>query len=149
MFCCVAVISNTFLCSTFFFCPSRSVIHFDQCSGKQILWPVSTDLLLYGFWLALVGGVSLGSLEEPVTSCWICVAKAVLCFVSRSQLLVNGPYLPASYSYRSFWVLVTPYLPPLGLVMIIASWCCYLGSIPPSLAAFLKSCLCFWRWFLH
>lgn len=38
---------------------------------------------------------------------------------------------------------------PLGPEMIMASWRCYPGNIPPSLGAFPKPRLYFWRWFLQ
>lgn len=118
-FLCVCVllggIKNTFLCFVFLFCPPGL---FSTLLCALGLYQLSSCFLR--FWLALASGTSAGGLEEPHPSCRIGVARAVLCFVSRSQLLFSGPLCqPATVTDLSGF-LVTLYLSPLGVEVLMA-----------------------------
>lgn len=94
---------NTLLCCIFF-CSSRSFLHPALCWEATSVDCINRALA-FSFWLALANGSSAGGLEEPVPCSWIYVARAVLCFVSRSWLLFSGPLCqPATVTDLSeFW----------------------------------------------
>lgn len=118
-FLCVCVllggIKNTFLCFVFLFCPPGL---FSTLLCALGLYQLSSCFLR--FWLALASGTSAGGLEEPDPSCRICVARAVLCFVSRSQLLFSGPLCQPATVTDLFGFLVTLYLSPLAVEVLMA-----------------------------